>query len=371
MLVVDERLEVDGNCCTVRDRRTGVMIHKYGPHIFHTSDERVWSYVRRFADMVPYFHRVKAVVGRSVYSFPINLLTINQLYNERLSPSEARAFISGKVCQIHQPRNFEEQALSMVGEELYVAFLRGYTLKQWGIEPNKLPASILKRLPMRFDYNDSHFIHPYQAIPRYGYTTLITKILKSPNLELRLGVSFEQLEEQFTHIIYTGPVDRYFKFGFGRLGYRTLKFEPIYASGDFQGSAVVNYCDGQVPFTRITEHKHFAPFEMDQFDETVSHFEFSRECSAVDIPYYPIRLSGEQGILNEYISLAIATRGTTFAGRLGTYRYLDMDATIAEALNTADCLLESISTGRELQSFYVDPYSAVPCYSGSSIPRAA
>src|SRR5208283_1123968 len=175
--------------------------------------------------------------GSAVYSFPINLLTINQFYHRTMGPSEARAFIAKKRQSIAQPENFEEQALSTIGRDLYQAFLRGYTIKQWGIDPTELPASVLKRLPLRFDYNDSYFTHSRQAIPKRGYTSLVAEILKAPNLELRLGVPFEQLNEDFIHVIYSGPLDRFFRYKLGRLSYRTLEFDTIYADDDFQGSA--------------------------------------------------------------------------------------------------------------------------------------
>jgi UDP-galactopyranose mutase len=371
VLVVDERAQIGGNCYTERDRRTGVMVHKYGPHIFHTAEERVWTYLQRFGEMTPYGHRVQAMAGGAVYSFPVNLLTINQFFRSAFNPAEAQAFIAGKARKVEQPSNFEEQALGMIGEELYRAFFRGYTRKQWGVDPKELPASILKRLPLRFDYNDSYFSHPYQAIPRNGYTAMAAAILNAPNLELRLGACFEQLDEKFSHVIYSGPLDRFFNYRLGRLGYRTLDFDTFYSQRDYQGTAVLNYCDEEIAFTRITEHKHFAPWEKEQFEETVCYREFSRTCLPKDIPYYPIRLAEEQKLLERYIALAKETSGVTFVGRLGTYRYLDMDATVAEALNAADHLLDSISAGRPLPAFCVDPNSPGPCFGPPRIAKAA
>jgi UDP-galactopyranose mutase len=199
VLVIDERLHVAGNCHSQRDPQTGVMTHLYGPHIFHTGDERVWDYVRRFGTMRPYRHRVQAVAGGMVYSLPVNLLTINQFFRQVMRPEETRAFVVSKTRPIPNPANFEEQALSMIGAELYEAFFRGYTRKQWGLDPAQLPASILKRLPLRFNYDDSYFAHPHQAIPERGYTELVAAILDAPNLELRLGARFEDLTEPFAH----------------------------------------------------------------------------------------------------------------------------------------------------------------------------
>lgn len=357
VLVLDERRRIGGNCATERDAETGVMEHLYGPHIFHTSDERVWSYVRRFCTMMPYAHRVQAVVEGLVYSLPINLLTINQFFRKAMSPEQARAYVASKTTRFDSPQNFEEQALSMVGDELYRAFFRGYTQKQWGLDPAALPSSVLKRLPMRFDYNDSYFSHRYQGMPKEGYSKMIESILAAPNVELRLGASFESIGEAFAHVIYSGPIDRYFNFRLGRLNYRTLDFEKFHAKGDYQGTAVLNYCDEAVPFTRVTEHKHFAPWEKQTFENTVCYREFSRHCGPNDIPYYPIRQVNEQIMLKRYIELARSTPGVTFVGRLGTYRYLDMDVTIGEALTASEQLLRLIAQSAPPPPFFVDAES--------------
>jgi UDP-galactopyranose mutase len=357
VLVVDERPHVAGNCHSERDSETGVMTHVYGPHIFHTGDERVWAYVQQFGIMRPYRHRVQAVSGGLVYSLPVNLLTINQFFRKAMGPREAAAFVASKTRKIEEPANFEEQALSMIGPELYKAFFRGYTRKQWGLDPTRLPASILKRLPLRFNFDDSYFAHPHQAMPERGYTELVAGILDTPRLELRLGARFEDLTEPFAHVVYSGPIDRYFGYDLGRLGYRTLDFEIIRAKGDYQGAAVINYCDEDIPFTRITEHKHFAPWEKDRSDGTILYREFSRFCGPNDIPYYPIRQTDEEAMLKQYVDRAAATRGVTFVGRLGSYRYLDMDVTIGEALAAADGMLERIARGAAIPTFFVQPLS--------------
>jgi UDP-galactopyranose mutase len=224
VLVVDERTHVAGNCHSQRDPRTGIMTHVYGPHIFHTANERVWGYVQQFGEWMPYQHRVRAVSNGAVYSLPINLLTINQFFRKTMGPEEARGFVAGQSKPFEQPRNFEEQALCMIGPDLYRAFFEGYTRKQWGLDPTQLPASVLKRLPVRFDYEDSYFSHPHQAIPRNGYTEVVSSILALPDIELRLGTRFEDLSESFAHVVYTGPIDRYFEFRCGRLAYRTIEF---------------------------------------------------------------------------------------------------------------------------------------------------
>ena len=335
-LVVDERTHCGGNCHTRRDPDTGVMVHVYGPHIFHTKDTAVWDYVRRFCDMMPYVNRVKAVVGGQVYGLPINLHTINQFFRTALSPAQARGLLAQKSrADIATPRNFEEQALKFVGEELYLAFFEGYTRKQWGVDPKELPASILQRLPVRFTYEDNYYNHPFQGIPKDGYTALIEAMLDHDNIEVVLETPFEAVTERFDQVFYSGPLDRYFGYDSGRLTYRTLDFETLRAEGDFQGTAVINYPDRDVPFTRSIEHKFFAPWELDAHDKTVVYREYSRACGEGDIPYYPVRLVAAQALLEHYEARARAEPHVTFVGRLGTYQYLDMDRAIAQALETA------------------------------------
>jgi UDP-galactopyranose mutase len=354
--VVDERPHLAGNCHTERDSGTGIMIHRYGPHVFHTADAEVWDYVQRFAEMKPFINRVKATVSGHVYSFPVNLLTINQFFAKALSPREAHAFLATLVrADIESPENFEEQALRFVGDALYRAFFRGYTRKQWGMEPTALPASILKRLPLRFNYDDNYFSHPYQGVPADGYTDLVRRILDHPAIDLVLSRPFEQETERFAHVFWSGPIDRWFGYRAGRLGYRTLDFEREEVEGDFQGTAVMNYCDEDVPYTRISEHKYFAPWEQDRFPRSVAFREYSRACGIHDTPYYPIRLVREQAQLHAYVAMARETAEVTFVGRLGTYRYLDMDVTIREALDTARSALRDWREIGRIAAFYVDP----------------
>ncbi len=356
VLVIDERSHVAGNCHTERDGASGVMVHRYGPHIFHTDDEEVWRYVNRFAEMVPYANRVKAVSGGKVYSLPINLLTINQFFGKTLRPQEAKAFLESQArMDIEDPQTFEEQALRFVGDKLYKAFFEGYTRKQWGCDPADLPASILKRLPIRFNYEDNYFSHPYQAMPANGYTDIVQRILDHEGIEVKLGCRHEDLTETFGHIFYSGPIDRYFGHRLGRLGYRTLDFEEFRGEGDYQGTAVMNYCDFEVPFTRITEHKHFAPWEAAKLERTVCFREFSRACGADDIPYYPIRMVHERKMLSDYVALAEQQKGVSFVGRLGTYRYLDMDVTIGEALRAGRRAIELLRADAALPAFFNAP----------------
>lgn len=353
--VFDERPHIAGNCHTQRDSESGVMTHVYGPHIFHTDNQRVWEFVNQFSRFEPYVNRVKALTGGRVFSLPINLLTINQFFGKVLNPQQAAAFIAELGdTSIVDPETFEEQALRFVGRELYEAFFKSYTIKQWGVSPSQLPASILKRLPVRFNYDDNYFAHRYQGMPREGYTAIVERLLDHPNITVHLNRSFRREEAaDFGHVFYSGPIDAWFDHSEGRLGYRTLDFEPIRAHGDFQGCAVLNYCDDSVPWTRISEHKHFAPWET--HEKTLCFKEFSRECGPDDIPYYPIRLVQEKALLSRYVDLARGERGLTFVGRLGTYRYLDMDVTIAEALETVDQFLDAESAGGTMPVFVKDP----------------
>jgi UDP-galactopyranose mutase len=237
---------------------------------------------------------------------------------------------------------------------LYEAFFRSYTIKQWGVSPSQLPASILKRLPVRFNYDDNYFAHRFQGMPREGYTVIVERLLDHPNITVHLNRSFRREEAaDFGHVFYSGPIDAWFDHSEGRLGYRTLDFEPIRAQGDFQGCAVLNYCDDSVPWTRISEHKHFAPWEA--HEKTLCFKEFSRECGPGDIPYYPIRLVEEKALLSRYVDLARREQGVTFVGRLGTYRYLDMDVTIAEALETIDQFLAVGQAGEGMPAFVQNP----------------
>lgn len=340
-LIIDERSHIAGNCHTERDAESGVMVHRYGPHIFHTDSERVWDYVRRFSEFKPYVNRVKTTVQGKVYSLPVNLHTINQFFDTAMSPEEARAFIAAKArTDIEDPQTFEEQGMKFVGEELYEAFFAGYTRKQWGIEPSALPASILKRLPLRFNYDDNYFNHRFQGMPQDGYTRIVEGILDHPLIELHTNCRFEDLTEEFEHIFYSGPIDRYFNFDLGRLAYRTLDFEMIRADGDYQGTAVMNYPDSDIPYTRIAEHKHFAPWEAGQMEKTVAFREYSRACGPDDIPYYPVNLVGGVDLLKAYQERAAQLKNVTFAGRLGTFQYLDMDVTIDRALDAATAYLQ-------------------------------
>jgi UDP-galactopyranose mutase len=345
--VIDERDHIGGNCHTKRDESTGVMIHTYGPHIFNTDNLEVWQYVQRFGDFEPFINRVKAVYKGQVYSMPINLHTINQFFGKTLNPAEAREFVEGLSDRsIGEPANFEEQALKFIGKELYHAFFYGYTKKQWGCEPTELPASILKRLPVRFNYNDNYYANPIQGIPVHGYTSLFEKMLDHPNISVKLNTYYAAGSEgqEYDHVFYTGPIDAFFQYKHGRLSYRTVFFERHETEGDYQGNPVINYTEESVPYTRVHEHKHFTPWE--QHEKTVYFKEFSKETTAEDIPYYPKRLSADMQILAKYEDEVKQLNGYTFLGRLATYRYMDMHHVIGEALVHAKKFIESLAVAK-------------------------
>ena len=333
----DEKSHIAGNCYTERDSETNIMVHRYGPHIFNTDKKEIWDFVNSFIELKTYVHRVKAVSNGEVYSLPVNLHTINQFFNNQFSPAEAKEFLQSQGdLKIENPKNFEEQALKFIGPDLYKAFFYSYTKKQWGCEPSELPASILKRLPVRFNYNDNYYSNEYSGIPAEGYTVFVQKLIDKKNINLHLNKKFLSGEDYsaYTHIFFTGAIDAFFSYKYGRLGYRTVTFEPFICNGDYQGIAVMNYCDESVPYTRITEHKHFAPWE--QHEKTICFKEFSKETSEEDIPYYPKRLEADKKLLLKYRHDAEQLKNVSFLGRLATYRYMDMHHVIGEALNFSE-----------------------------------
>lgn len=344
-LVIDQRNHIGGNCHTARDAETGVMEHVYGPHIFNTSNKEVWDYVQRHCTMMPYINRVKASTDLGVFSMPINLHTINQFFGKSFSPAEARSFVEGLGDHtILEPANFEEQALKFLGHDLYEAFFYGYTRKQWGCEPRELPAAILKRLPVRFNYDDNYYSSKYQGIPLKGYTELIGNILNHPKIEVKLSTSFDHtMLGDFAHTFYTGPIDEYFYYSEGRLGYRTVFWEKKTEEGDYQGNAVINYPGIKVRHTRVHEHKHFAPWE--EHEKTIVFTEYSKETKEGDIPYYPKRLERDKQLLVRYRDLAQELRGISFLGRLATYRYMDMHHVIGEALEYSKLWIQATRSG--------------------------
>lgn len=344
----DERDHIAGNCHTQRDEQTGIMVHQYGPHIFNTDRKEIWDFVNSLVEFRPYVHRVKAMSNGKVYSLPVNLHTINQLFGKSFTPGEAKAFLETLAdTSITDPKNFEEQALRFIGKELYYAFFYGYTKKQWGCEPTELPASILKRIPVRFNYDDNYHNNLFTGIPVDGYTAVMEKLVDHPAIHVTLNKRFEPSMDTsgYDHVFYTGPIDAWFDHKYGRLGYRTVTFETHYADGDFQGTTQMNFCDEDVPYTRITEHKHFTNWE--QHDKTIYFKEFSKETEPADIPYYPKRLEQDKKLLLQYRHDAEALEKVSFLGRLATYRYMDMHHVIGEALDFAKSWLEAAKNGQK------------------------
>jgi UDP-galactopyranose mutase len=309
--------------------------------------------------MHPYLLTVRARVRNEVYPLPITLQTINQFFRKAFAPAEARAFIESKRVKLPRPpRNFAEQAVSMFGRELYEAFFKGYTMKQWGRPPEEIPADVLKRLPFRFNYNQSYFFHQNQGVPRNGYTDLVAKILEHPYISVHYGVTHTSVTPTagYDHVIFTGPLDEWFGYSFGRLPYRTLDFENFVVDGDYQGCPVMNYCDSDVPFTRITEHKHFAPWR--SYEKSILSREFSREARPEDERFYPVRLAEDETTLQAYRKAASQSRGVSFVGRLATFRYIDMDVAVGEALEASRCMLDYYSRRLPIPAFPHEAKSA-------------
>jgi UDP-galactopyranose mutase len=349
IVVFETRPHLGGNAHTERNGVTGVMVHKYGSHILHTDRRDVWEYISRFGLMCPYRHKVIANTPRGMFNLPINLLTLNQFFRKTLPLGEARKLLPTVDPNVEYA-NFEDAGISMLGRELYENFIKGYTKKQWGCDPTLLPASILKRLPVRFDYNADYFTDPYQGIPAEGYTEIIKNMLEHPIIEVRLSTRFIPEEHNFDHVFYTGPIDAYFDYCFGRLGYRTMEFSTVISAGDFQGTAVINYTGEDVAYTRVHEYKHYTPWE--QHDDTVVQVEFSKATQPGDEPYYPIRSASDRALLKTYtLHAANNASNVSFLGRLGTYRYLDMDKVIGESLDFAAATTTRLLVGLEPYRF--------------------
>lgn len=328
-VLVDKRSHIGGNCYT--ENRDGINVHVYGPHIFHTDDEGIWNFVNRFATFNHYRHRGCVNHQGRLFSFPINLLTLHQLWGVA-TPAEAERRLAEVRVPCANPRNLEEWILAQVGRELYETFIHGYTSKQWNCEPRKLPSSIIRRIPIRLTYDDSYFDDRYQGIPVEGYTRLIENMLDHPSIRYETDVDFFENQREITALgntmVYTGKIDEFFDYRYGRLAYRSLRFEHEHHEGNYQGAPIVNYTDKSVPFTRITEHKHFA---FGTQPHTVITREFPQEYDEQKIPYYPIRDEANSEIYERYRSLAKQS-GVVFGGRLGTYQYLDMHQVIGQAL---------------------------------------
>jgi len=346
IVVMERRPHVAGNCHTERDPETGIMLHKYGAHIFHTSNRAVWDYMLRFGEFMPFINRPKAVTETGIYSLPVNLHTINQFFGTKFAPIEAERFIASKAdTSIDEPANFEEQALKFMGPELYQEFFYGYTKKHWGCEPRNLPASILKRLPLRFTYNDNYYSSLYQGIPLDGYTAIVERILDHENIEVILNQSWvPDTEKDFQHVFYSGPLDEFYLYKFGPLSYRTLRWDVEVGKGDALGHPALNYPSPDVEYTRRREHKHYEYWRM--FDKTVVFTEYSAEAAVGDELFYPKRLVNDTSRLADYMRLSQEEPSVSFIGRLGTYRYLDMHKVVEESLAISSRWLEAHFAGQ-------------------------
>ncbi|WDF32403.1 UDP-galactopyranose mutase [Arthrobacter agilis] len=366
VLVIDRRDHIGGNAYSERDPETGIEVHKYGAHLFHTSNERVWEYVNRFTTFTDYVHKVYGVHGGEVYSLPINLATINQFFRGNFTPDEARAMIQEQAGELagSDPQNLNDKGIQLIGRPLYEAFIKHYTGKQWQTDPKDLPAGIISRLPVRYNYDNRYFNDKYEGLPTDGYTAWIERMADHPNITVRLSTDFfdetQPLNKKAlvgsTPVVYTGPVDRYFDYAEGELSWRTIDFEQeILDTGDFQGTSVVNYNDADTPYTRIIEPRHFHPERDYQAEKTVIMREFSRFAESGDEPYYPINTADDRRKMLAYRDRAKAEESVLFGGRLGTYKYLDMHMAIGSALAMYDNKIRPhFSDGAPLESGGVD-----------------
>ena len=361
VLVLERRHHLGGNAYSEADPETGIEVHKYGAHLFHTSNQRVWEYVNRFTTFTNYQHRVFGQYQGQVYSLPMNLNLINVFFGRSHTPDEARALITEQASEIDTSAaaNLEEKAISLIGRPLYEAFIKGYTAKQWQTDPTELSADIITRLPVRYSFDNRYFNDTYEGLPTEGYTAWLTRMAEHPNIEVRLDTDFFTVAEQYkgkVPIVYTGPVDEYFGNSEGRLSWRTVDLEAeVRPVDDFQGCSVMNYNDQDVPWTRIHEFKHFHPERSYPSGKTVIVHEYSRFAEEGDEPYYPVNTPADREKLLKYRELAKAEPMVLFGGRLGTYQYLDMHMAIGSALSMYDNLLKPhFADGAELKSGGVD-----------------
>lgn len=331
VLVVERRNHIGGNIFT--EKIEDINVHKYGAHIFHTSDKAIWEYVQQFAEFNNYINSPVANYHGEIYNLPFNMNTFSKIWGIA-TPAEAIEIINRQKQEItHEPKNLEEQAISLVGRDIYEKLIKGYTEKQWGRKCQELPSFIIKRLPVRLTYNNNYFNDRFQGIPIGGYTSMIEKMFG--NAEIRLGVDYlenkEELDSMAKKVLYTGPIDEFFQYCLGTLEYRSVRFETeIYDTANYQGNAVVNYTDAQTPFTRIIEHKHF---EFGDQPKTVISKEFSMEWEKGDEPYYPVNDSKNNLLYEQYRQMAAKQSKVIFGGRLGEYKYYDMDKVITAALS--------------------------------------
>lgn len=333
VLVIDKRPHIGGNVYT--EQKNDIHIHKYGAHIFHTNNKYVWEYVNSFVEFNSFINSPIAIYKDKVYSLPFNMYTFNQMWNVK-TPEEAQKIIDAQRLRI-RPTNLEEQAMCLVGRDVYMKLIKDYTEKQWGRPCNQLPPSIIKRLPIRLTYNNNYFDSAFQGIPILGYTFLIKKLLS--NVDVEINVNFNEIKSYFLSIadkvIYTGSIDEFYDYDFGYLEYRSLEFDTKFLpdTDNYQGNAVVNYTDKDHPWTRIIEHKHFMP--NNSAKGTYITFEYPKKCNKGDDQYYPINDKRNNELYAKYLSRSKKNTNVIFAGRLGEYKYYDMDKVIESALTLA------------------------------------
>lgn len=364
--LLDRRSHIGGNAYSEKEKQTGIEVHRYGAHLFHTSNERVWEYVNRFTEFTNYVHRVYTRHNGIVYPMPINLGTINQFFNAAYSPAEAKALIAEQAGELAgtDPQNLNDKGISLIGRPLYEAFIKHYTAKQWQTPPEELPASIISRLPVRYNYDNRYFNDKYEGLPVDGYAAWLERMAAHPNIEVHLNTDFFEPGHQYSRenvlgqipVVYTGPVDRYFDYAEGDLSWHTIDLEEeVLPIEDFQGCSVMNYPDADVPFTRIHEFRHFHPERDYTKDATVIMREYSRFANKGDEPYYPVNTSVDREKLLAYRDLAKGENNVLFGGRLGTYKYLDMHMAIGAALSMFDNKIRPhFANGAKIESGGVD-----------------
>ena len=334
-LVIDKRDHIAGNIYTKETEN--INVHQYGAHIFHTSDRKIWDYVNSFADFNNYINSPVAVYKDELYNLPFNMNTFSKMWNIK-TPSEAKAIIEKQIEELNipEPQNLEEQALSLVGTDVYEKLIKGYTEKQWGRDCKELPAFIIKRLPLRFTYDNNYFNDRYQGIPIGGYTKIVEKMLEGSDVLLDTDY-FEFIKDNegiADKVLFTGMIDEYYDFCYGHLEYRTVRFETeVLDCDNYQGNAVVNYTDREVPYTRIIEHKHF---EFGKQEKTIISREYSTEWEPGMEPYYPVNNERNNDLFEKYKALADKEEKVIFGGRLGNYKYYDMDKVIIAALEAVE-----------------------------------
>jgi UDP-galactopyranose mutase len=351
VLVLERRDHIGGNAYSAPDADTGIEVHVYGSHLFHTSNPRVWEYCNRFTSFTDYQHRVYTNHRGQVFPMPINLGTINQFFDAAYSPDAARALLAEQAAEVGgaDAANLEEKAISLIGRPLYEAFIKGYTAKQWQTDPRNLPPDIITRLPVRYTYDNRYFADKWEGLPTDGYTAWLERMADHRRITVRLDTDFFDEKDAIVGqvpVVYTGPVDRYFGYIEGELGWRTLDFETeTVGTADFQGTSVMNYADEAVPYTRIHEFRHFHPERDYPTDRTVIMREFSRFAESGDEPYYPINTDEDRRRLLAYRDLAKGEATVVFGGRLGSYKYLDMHMAIGSALSRWENVIRPHFTG--------------------------